>query len=60
MNFEQEKQLTSLNDEVDDALRGAEAVLGLADEHGRVLPARPPQHEPGGQSAGGFLVLNLQ
>ena len=48
-----------LDNEVDDALRGSEAVLGLADEDGGVLPSRLPQHEARGQSARGLLVLNL-
>ena len=50
---------TFLDDEVDDALRGSEAVLRLADEDGGVFPARLPQQEPRGQSARGLLVLNL-
>ena len=60
LSVSKETQWTaSLDDEVDDALRGPEAVLGLADEDGGVLPARLPQQEPGGQSARGLLVLNL-
>ena len=35
-------------------------ILYLADEDGRVLPARAPHHQPRRQAARALLVLNLR